>query len=127
MTHSKSISIKILVVDDNKDVTQSMGLVMEALGHKVEIANDGRNALQIAHSFHPDLVLLDIGLTGMNGYDICIAMKKIPGLEKTIFIAQTGWGQNEHFQRSKEAGFNYHLVKPVNMEVLEHILMDIQK
>ncbi|PSJ16137.1 PAS domain S-box protein [Nitrosomonas supralitoralis] len=120
-------NMKILIVDDNEDVTYSMGLVMEALGHKVEIANDGRNALQIAHSFHPDLVLLDIGLGGMNGYDICMTMKKLPGLEETIFIAQTGWGQNEHLQRSKEVGFDHHLVKPVNIEVLEHILMDIQK
>ncbi|KFI22885.1 PAS domain S-box protein [Nitrosococcus oceani] len=117
--------IKVLVVDDNKDAAQTMGWLMEALGCEAQTAFDGKSAIKLALSYLPDLVLLDIGLPEMNGYEVCETMKKIPELKNTVFAAQTGWGQPEHKKRSKEAGFDHHLVKPVEMAALEAILNKI--
>ena len=97
------------------------------LGHTVEMALDGRTAIELAKTFRPEVVLLDIGLPGMNGYVICKAMRREPVLQNTILVAQTGWGQKEHQERSKEAGFDYHLVKPVDIEALKHILFGLNK
>lgn len=99
---------------------------MQMLGHTAQYALDGPAAIGQAISFRPDIVLLDIGLPGMNGYDICRAMRKEPVLRNTVFIAQTGWGQKEHRERSKEAGFDYHLVKPIDLEALKTILASLK-
>lgn len=97
------------------------------LGHTAQIALDGYTAIDMAKTFLPNVVLLDIGLPGMNGYEICQAMKKQPSLKHTIFIAQTGWGQKEHRERTKEVGFDYHLVKPVDIKALENILIRLSE
>ena len=91
------------------------------------MATDGQTAIALAKSFIPDAVLLDIGLPGMNGYEICEAMRREPALKNTLFIAQTGWSQREHRERSKEAGFDYHLVKPVSIDALKNILLILDK
>lgn len=114
--------MRVMVIDDNLPSAQTMGWAIEAMGHDITIVNDGRAAIDAATTFKPDAVLLDIGMPGMSGYDVCRAMRALPGLEKTIFIAQTGWGQEEHRRRSREAGFHHHLVKPVNFDELGKLL-----
>lgn len=114
---------RVLVVDDNENAAKTMGWMLELMfGHHVRLAHDGPSAIATAKSFLPDLVLLDIGLPGMNGYEICHAMRQEPSLKNTVIVAQTGWGQAEHRQRSKNAGFNSHLVKPVTVDMLQRLL-----
>ena len=114
---------RILVVDDNEDSAKTMRWMMELIfGHDVRISHDGASAIATATAFVPDVVLLDIGLPGMNGYEICHAMRQEPLLKNTIIVAVTGWGQKEHRERSKAAGFDYHLVKPVTVETLQEVL-----
>ncbi|MDB5478897.1 MAG: luxQ 2 [Alphaproteobacteria bacterium] len=118
-------SLRILVVDDNEASAKTLGWMVELSGHEAKLAHDGPSAIEIARTFKPDIVLLDIGLPGMSGYEVCKAMRIEPLLEKSIFIAQTGWGQPEHRQRSQEAGFHHHLVKPIDMNILKKLLSDI--
>ena len=118
---------RILVVDDNEASAKTLMWTMEMLGHTVQAAFDGQTAITIAKTFLPEIVVLDIGMPGMNGYETCQAMHKILALNNTTFIALTGWGQEEHKQRSKEAGFTYHLVKPLDMPVIKAILLILDK
>lgn len=118
---------RLLVVDDNKVCAKVMMWGLEALGHTARMATDGQTAIELAKSFLPDAILLDIGLPSMNGYEICQAMRKEPALKDTLIVAQTGWSQTEHRKRSKEAGFDYHLVKPVDVEMLKNILVILDK
>ncbi len=119
-------SMRVLVVDDNKDSCQTLGWLLElALGYEVQLAYDGLSAILLAKNFIPDVMLLDIGLPGMDGYKICHAMRQEPVLKNTVIIAQTGWGQEEHLARSKEAGFDYHLVKPISLEDLREVFDSI--
>lgn len=113
---------RILVVDDNIPSAKTMGWTLELLGHDVRLAHEGEEALALAREYQPHAILLDIGLPGMNGYDICRALRQEAGLEHCTIIAQTGWGQQEHRRRSKDAGFDHHLVKPVDMEQLQAAL-----
>jgi signal transduction histidine kinase/DNA-binding response OmpR family regulator len=117
-----SASLRVLVVDDNEASAKTLGWMMEAFGHEIRIAHDGASAIELAKTYCPEIVLLDIGLPKMNGYEVCKLMQTDPLLKDTIFIAQTGWGQAEHRERSKEAGFNHHLVKPIDMKTLEGLL-----
>ena len=117
-----STSRRVMVVDDNISSAKTMGWTMELLGNEVQLAHDGPSAIALAKEYKPEMVLLDIGLPGMNGYDVCRILREIPDLSQTIFVAQTGWGQEEHRRRSREAGFDHHLVKPVDMEALQKIL-----
>lgn len=98
--------LKVLIADDNQDAAITMGWVLEAKGCQVEVVEDGPSALKAVKSFTPDLVMLDIGMPGMNGYDLCMALRKNSALKHAVFVAQTGWGQPSHMQRSKEAGFD---------------------
>jgi PAS domain S-box-containing protein len=120
--HMAEEAHKVLVVDDNEPAAQTLGWILEALECKVELAKDGPDALNKADAFQPDIILLDIGLPGMNGYDICKELRKKPHFKKTIIVAQTGWGQQEHRERSKEAGFDRHMVKPIDMDVMQELL-----
>ena len=113
-----STARRILVVDDNRDSATSLALLLRMAGHAVEVANDGPGAIQAASSYKPDLILLDIGLPGMNGYDACRAIRALPGGQTIVIGALTGWGQQEDHRRSREAGFDAHLVKPVEQEAL---------
>jgi len=120
-----SLSLKVLVVDDNVASAKTIGWAIELFGHEPKVITNSAIALDEAQLFLPDIVLLDIGMPGMNGYELCRAMRCLPGLQKTIFIAQTGWGQQEHRQRSREAGFHHHLVKPIDLNVLEKLLANL--
>lgn len=119
-------AINVLIADDNQDAAVTMGWLLEAKGCKVEVVESGEAALEAVASFIPDLVLLDIGMPGMNGYDLCIALQQNPALKHAIFVAQTGWGQPSHIQRSKASGFHHHLVKPINLDDLTPILLQVE-
>ena len=114
--------LKILICDDNEASAKTMGWMLEMDGHETKLVHSGTDAIDAAKGFHPDMVLLDIGLPGLNGYETCKILRQTPGMEKTVFIAQTGWGQEEHRRRSKEAGFDHHLVKPIDAQLLQQII-----
>jgi PAS domain S-box-containing protein len=114
---------RILVVDDNVDSAVSLGQLLELSGHEVRVAHDGEQALS-ALSFRPEVVILDIGLPGMNGYDLCRAIRAATDGHPPQMIALTGWGQDEDRLRSADAGFDAHLVKPVDLDALSRLLQD---
>ena len=118
-------SLRVLVVDDNQDVAQSMGKMLEMLGHDVRVEYGGANAIQTSKTFTPDVVLLDIGMPGMNGYDVCRTIKEDGALKNTVVVAQTGWAEAQHGSRSSDSGFDHHLVKPVHLKTLEKLLSSI--
>lgn len=113
---------RILVVDDNRDSAESLGMLLEMLGHEVRVVHDGPSVLQAALTFRPDVVLLDIGLPGMSGYEVARHLRKEGQLGATVLVAVTGWGQDSDRRRSKDAGFDHHLVKPVDLEILKKVL-----
>lgn len=113
---------RILIIDDNQEAAQTIGWLLEMQGHEVAFAYNGPDALELAPVFKPDFVFLDIGIPGMDGYEICHIMKNMPGFSNTVFVAQTGWSQKEFVDRSREVGFDYHLVKPVELNTLREIL-----
>jgi signal transduction histidine kinase len=115
-------ALRILVVDDNVDSAKTTGWKLEMMGHQYTLAYDGLEALSVARGMKPDVILLDIGLPGMSGYDVCRALRRNPDFKNTILVAQTGWGQERDKQLASEAGFDYHLIKPVNFENLSEIL-----
>ena len=118
-------SLRVLVVDDNRDVAQSMGKMLEMLGHDVRVEYGGETALKASRTFTPDVVLLDIGMPGMNGYDVCRTIKEDSALKGTVVVAQTGWAEALHGSRSQDSGFDHHLVKPVHLKTLERLLSSI--
>ena len=113
---------RVLVVDDNKDAAQSLALLLRSWGHEVTVASDGPHALIAAAEHQPDIALLDIGLPGMDGYQVAEQLRKMQGLEKLVLIAITGYGQEQDRRLSEQAGFDHHLVKPVDLEVLQNLL-----
>jgi signal transduction histidine kinase/DNA-binding response OmpR family regulator len=113
---------RILVVDDYPSVADSLMKVLHLGGHHVKIAHDGPSALEEVSIDRPEIVLLDIGLPGMDGYEVAQRMRNLPGMEAIILIALTGYGQEEDRRRSTEAGFDYHLTKPVDATALLRLL-----
>jgi PAS domain S-box-containing protein len=113
---------RILVVDDNVDSADSLTMLLKYDGHQVQVAHDGPEALALALTFRPQIVILDIGLPGMNGYEVGRRLRREPGGEQIALIALTGYGQAEDRKRSKEAGFDHHLTKPVDYDVLTALL-----
>ena len=118
---------RILVVDDNKDAADSLGMLLRLKGNDLRTANDGLEAVEVAETFRPELVLLDIGLPKLNGYDVARRIRQQPWGRDVILVALTGWGQDEDRRRSQEAGFNFHVVKPVELTVLEGLLAESEK
>jgi two-component system CheB/CheR fusion protein len=116
---------RILVIDDNEDQVRSLATLLKLLGHEVQTAHDGSNAVALAETFVPDLALVDIGLPGMNGYDVARRLRQIPKLQKALLVAQTGWGQDDDRRRSELAGFDRHLVKPVEIEEIQQLLVSL--
>ena len=119
---STSSALKILLVEDNIDSAEMMSFLLELNGHEVRAAHDGAEALEAARAFEPQVVLCDIGLPGMNGYEVAARLREQPALKQTPLIALTGYGQEDARLRSKEAGFDYHLVKPVEPDALNALL-----
>ncbi len=113
---------RILVVDDNLDAATSLAMMLEILGYEIRLAHDGLEAIVVAEEFRPELILLDIGMPVLNGYATCRRMREVPWGRDILIVALTGWGQDEDRRQSREAGFNQHLVKPVEFSALESLL-----
>jgi signal transduction histidine kinase len=113
---------RILVVDDNVDAAMSLMMLLNLDGHEVHVAHDGASALELAEREQPDVMLLDIGLPRLNGYDVCRRIREQTWGQRMMIIAVTGWGQDLDRRKSEEAGFNYHLVKPVEHAALVKLL-----
>jgi signal transduction histidine kinase len=114
--------LKVLIVDDTVEVAQTVGWMLEEMGHQYRLVHDGRKALQAAREFRPDAILLDIGLPVLDGYAVCRAFRQDDLFKETLIIAQTGWGQTRDKTLASEAGFDHHLVKPVAYDQLERLL-----
>ena len=114
--------LRVLVVDDNEDAAESLAALLQLLGHTTRVAHDGPEGLFLAETFQPDLAFLDIGLPGMNGYDLAGAIRRMGTMQQVVLIALTGWGAHSDQQQSQEAGFDQHLTKPVSLEALEQAL-----
>jgi signal transduction histidine kinase len=114
---------RILVVDDNRDSAESMALILRLDGHEVWVAHDGEKAVELTLRERPTVVLLDIGLPGLNGYQACRAMRQA-GLSETLMIAMTGYGQEDDRRLSQEACFDAHLVKPIDLPALKQLLVN---
>ncbi|MDE1152675.1 MAG: response regulator [Micavibrio sp.] len=119
-------ALNVLVVDDNISSAQTTGWMLEMMGHHPDLAHDGIEALDAAKRLKPDVILLDIGLPGMNGYEVCNALRLDEAFKNTVIIAQTGWGQESDRRQAFAAGFNHHLVKPVNFEEFSRLFENLQ-
>jgi two-component system CheB/CheR fusion protein len=113
---------RVLVVDDNVDTAESLALLLRLQGHEVETAHDGPAALEKAGSFHPEVVLLDIGLPGLDGYQVASRLRGRPRTARALLVALTGYGQEEDQHLAREAGFDHHLTKPVDLPVIYELL-----
>jgi signal transduction histidine kinase/ActR/RegA family two-component response regulator len=113
---------KVLIVDDNVDAAQTAGWLMEKLGYSIELAHDGNTALDKALELRPEIILLDIGLPGRNGYEVCRELRKHPDFKRTLIIAQTGWGQKRDKDMAQLAGFDHHLTKPLSLESIAYVI-----
>lgn len=118
-------SLRILVVDDNKDSAESLAILLRASGHDVRTAHDGATAVKTAIDFRPNVVLLDIGLPRMDGYEVARKMRQQSVLKNVVLVALTGYGQESDRKRSQEAGFDHHLLKPADYETVLQILATV--
>jgi len=116
---------RILLVEDNPDVAEGLTMILELLGHHVHIVADGIAALEAAGSKRPEMMLVDIGLPGMDGYEIARRIRQDPALRHVMMVALTGYGSREDKERARVAGFNHHLVKPVNLDLLRELLAQL--
>jgi PAS domain S-box-containing protein len=112
------VARRILIVDDSEDGAESLAMLLQFFGHETFKAHDGVEAIEAAERQRPDVVLLDIGLPRLNGYEVCARIRKEPWGKDLVLVALTGWGQEEDRHRSKEAGFDAHMVKPVDYDAL---------
>lgn len=123
----ESQPLRILVVDDNVDTVLSFSMLLKASGHEVKTAHDGPTAVKLAVEYVPDVVLLDIGLPGLNGYEVAKQIRKEPTLKNVVLVALTGYGQESDKHASTEAGFNHHLIKPARIAEVRQILETVAK
>jgi DNA-binding response OmpR family regulator len=118
-------SRRILVVDDNQDSAESLTILLSLAGNETQTAFDGLEAMESAATFKPELILLDIGLPKLNGYEVARKIREQPWGKKMVLIALTGWGQEEDRCRSREAGFDHHLTKPIDLGSLKKLLTSL--
>jgi PAS domain S-box-containing protein len=123
--NASAMERRILLVDDNRDSAETLAMLLRDLGNEVRTAFDGLEAVAAAAAFGPDVILLDIGLPKLNGYDACRRIRQQPGAKDIAIIALSGYGQEEDRRRSKEAGFDQHLVKPMELPTLEQVLAEL--
>lgn len=121
----KPPGLRVLVVDDNHDAVETLAMLLGLWGHDVRLAADGPSAVETAAAHRPDVVLLDISLPGMSGYEVAERLRANPELRETVLVAMTGYGQAEDKKETREAGFTLHLVKPVEPDVLQKLLADL--
>ena len=116
---------RVLVVDDEPFIMRSLTFVLKRAGFDVLEAHDGEEAVEVLHREHPDLVFLDVMMPKKNGYEVCQRLRKREWGMQMVMIAVTGWGQDEDRRRSRDAGFNYHLTKPVMFQDLMRVLSEL--
>jgi PAS domain S-box-containing protein len=126
-TEAHGRPLRLLVVDDNADVAEGLMMLLELLGHRVRVAHEGVAALEAARASVPDIMLIDIGLPGMNGYELAQNARQDPRLENVVLVALTGYGREEDKQRAMAAGFDDHLVKPLTVEAFQNMLGRLRK
>jgi CheY-like chemotaxis protein len=126
-THEKeeTMTLRILVVDDSRDAAESLAMLLNLNGHSVDIANDGLVALKSAEESRPDLIFMDIGMPKLNGYDAARRIREAPWGTGITLVAISGWGQDSDREKSRAAGFDAHLVKPVEFSALDQILSQV--
>jgi CheY-like chemotaxis protein len=117
--------LRILVVDDNVDTVLSFSMLLKVSGHDVRTAHDGPTSIHIAAEYIPDVMLLDIGLPGLSGYEVAKQIRRQPALNGVVLVALTGYGQESDRQASMAAGFNHHLIKPARLEQVRKILASV--
>src|SRR6516165_168358 len=117
-----AVTHRILVVDDNRDSADSLATLLRLVGHDVRTVHDGRQALSVAATYRPDLVLLDIGLPGMDGFAVARHLRSRPELAGVVLVALTGYGSDEDRRQAQAAGFNHHMVKPLDLDALQELL-----
>jgi CheY-like chemotaxis protein len=118
--------LRILLVDDNRDSADSLAMLLELKGHEVRIAYEGEQALQIAPRFMPHLAVIDIAMPKMDGYATLAALRQMPELAGTMYAAMTGFGHTSDRDRTREAGFHAHLVKPVELALFDTLLAQVE-
>jgi CheY-like chemotaxis protein len=126
MTDFKAPPCRVLIVDDNEDAANSLAMILKLGGHETASVHTAVDALQRAADFRPDVVLLDIGLPGMDGYEVAQKMRELPGLRDIRLVAVTGYGRSDDRRRARDAGFDDHLTKPVEFAVLERTLAGLR-
>ena len=119
-----SVSCRVLIADDNHDAAVSLSMLLQSMGHDTRVVHDGIEALETAELFRPDVVLLDIGMPRLDGYETARRLASQPWAAAAQIVAVTGWGQETDRQRAKDAGFHRHLVKPVDLDVLREVMSD---
>ncbi len=128
VAQQKSVrKFRLLIVDDINVIADSVAMVLKMEGHEVHTAYNGEEAILAAAKFQPEVVVLDIGMPKLNGYDTCRRIREQPWGKKMFIIALTGWSQEEDRRRTEEAGFNQHMVKPVDPEDLMKLLASLEK
>jgi CheY-like chemotaxis protein len=115
----------VLVADDLRDSVESLAMMVRLAGHAVHTANDGLEAVQAAATYRPDVVLLDIGMPKMNGYEAARYLREQPWGREMFLVALTGWGQEDDKRRATEAGFDHHITKPVSLDALQKLLASL--
>jgi len=119
--------LRVLVADDNVDAAETLAALLSEMGHEVCEVHDGEAAVQAAATFDPHLLLLDIGMPRMTGYEACARIRRLPGGERRTLVAVTGWGQPQDLKRSEEAGFDRHLVKPIDPQLLGPLMEEVAR
>ncbi len=114
--------VRILIADDNRDAADTMGMLLELVGHEVIVAHSGNQALELGRQRRPDVVILDIGMPDINGYEVARTARSEDWGRSAYLIALTGWGQADDKERARMAGFDRHLTKPVDPDLVEEIL-----
>jgi CheY-like chemotaxis protein len=122
MQKDEMSALRILVVDDNVDAGIVLGMLLETGGHRAEVVHSGRDAVEKAGNCLPDIIFLDLGMPEMDGIETARHLRALPGGDRVFLVALTGWGQEKDRQRTREAGFDAHLVKPVDNTALREVL-----
>jgi CheY-like chemotaxis protein len=120
-------TLRIMVVDDNVDAAETFGVILDLLGHQTRVAHSGPEALEIAPGFVPEVVFLDIGMPGMSGYEVVQHLGAMPNTASSTIVAVTGWGSEADRMRAQKAGFDHHLVKPVETSAAQAILHAVSR
>ena len=122
LSPSPSRRYRILVADDNEDAVTTLALLLRHLGHDVRTAENGAQAVAVATTFQPEVALLDVGMPELDGHEACRRIRAQPGGDTMVLVAVSGWGQDEDKRRARDAGFQHHLVKPVDPAALAALL-----